>query len=198
MKFWKNINTSRDLQDLEEKKLIQQVQKGDVKSFDELVCRYTLFVMKHVRKLARDEEIAEELFQNVFITIYYKINTYKGDGSFSAWLSTVVSNEWKMYLRNLVKRHFVPNSEEALDRMEHGQRHSLEEAMEYREISRAVEEAIDDLPAHYRKVIVKAALEGKSYETIGEELDLTSGQVKSRLFRARKLLEEMLKDYFDE
>ena len=82
--------------------------------------------------------------------------------------------------------------------MEHGKRHSLEEAMEYREISRAVEEAIEDLPVHYRKVIVKAALEGKSYETIGEELDLTSGQVKSRLFRARKLLEEMLKDYFDE
>ena len=198
MKFWKNINTGRDLQDLEEKELIHQVQKGDVKSFDELVCRYTLFVMKHVRKLARDEEIAEELFQNVFITVYYKINTFKGDGSFSAWLSTVVSNEWKMYLRNLVKRHYISNSEEALDRMEHGKRHSLEEAMEYREISRAVEEAIEDLPVHYRKVIVKAALEGKSYETIGEELDLTSGQVKSRLFRARKLLEEMLKDYFDE
>jgi len=61
-----------------------------------------------------------------------------------------------------------------------------------------VEEAIGDLPAHYRKVIEKAALEGKSYEMIAEELDLTSGQVKSRLFRARKMLEEMLKDYFEE
>ena len=198
MKLWKNIKTSDDLQQMDEKELIRLVQKGDVKSFDELVRRYTLFVMKHIRKLNSDEEIMEELFQNVFITVYYKIETYKGEGSFSAWLSTVVSNEWRMYLRNLVKRHFIPNPEEELERMERGARPTMEETMEYREISRAVEEAIGDLPAHYRKVIEKAALEGKSYEMIAEELDLTSGQVKSRLFRARKMLEEMLKDYFEE
>jgi len=196
MKLWKNIKTSNDMQQMDEKELILQVQKGDVKSFDELVRRYTLFVMKHIRKLNGDEEIMEELFQNVFITVYYKVGTYKGEGSFSSWLSTVVSNEWKMYLRNLVKRHFIPNPEEELERMEKRGRATMEETMEYREISRAVHEAIRDLPPHYKKVIEKAALEGKSYETIAEELDLTSGQVRSRLFRARKMLEEMLKDYF--
>lgn len=198
MKLWKNIKTSDDLQQLDEKELIRQVQKGDVKSFDELVRRYTLFVMKHIRKLNGEEEIMEELFQNVFITVYYKIETYKGEGPFSAWLSTVVSNEWKMYLRNLVKRHFILNPEEELERMEKSGRATMEETMEYREISRAVEAAIRDLPVHYRKVVEKAALEGKSYESIAEELELTSGQVKSRLFRARKMLEEMLKDYFEE
>lgn len=176
--------------------LIEKVKSGDVKSFDELVRRYSLFVIKRIRKFAREDIFVEELFQNVFITVYYKINTYKGDGSFSSWLSAVINNEWRMYLRQIVKKHMVPKREEELENIDSKDAVNIDEALEFREISGKIDAAIDKLPPHYAEVIIKSAIEGKSYDTIADESGLTRSQVKSRLFRARKMLEKMLEEYF--
>ncbi len=186
------------LGDLSEPELIEQVKAGSVKAFDELVGRYSLFVMKQSLGLARDETVAEELFQNVFITVYYKIHTFKGESAFATWLSTVISNEWRMYLRQIVKKHIIPKEEEELDRMEHTEKDDLDETLEFREISGKIHEAIKELPDHYAAVIRKFAIEGKSYESVASELKLTRSQVKSRLFRARKMLEKILEEYFNE
>src|SRR5690349_19390693 len=99
---------SRKKSDLE---LIEEFRKGHQYSFEELINRYSGKVFSLALRLARSQEDAEEVLQDVFVTVYRKIGGFEGKSSFSSWLYRVTVNAALMKLRKKKQDRTVPMEE---------------------------------------------------------------------------------------
>ena len=88
--------------------LIVEFQKGDQRSFEELISRYSNKVFSLASRLTRNTEDAEEVIQDVFVTVHRKIGGFEGKSSFSSWLYRVTVNAAFMKLRKRKQDQTVP------------------------------------------------------------------------------------------
>lgn len=184
--------------------LIAKFRKGCMISFEELVERYETKVNNLAMRLTRNSEDAEEVLQDVFITVYRKIAGFEGKAKFSSWLYRITVNAAFMKLR---KRRQEQNV--SLDEM---MPHIQNKATGYlsnlscrgdtnalnNEVREALESAIAKLPDDYRAVFVLRDIDGLSNKEVGEILDLSIPAVKSRLHRSRLMLRRRLRRFYDD
>jgi RNA polymerase sigma-70 factor (ECF subfamily) len=184
--------------------LIAKFRKGCMSSFEELVERYETKVNNLAMRLTRNSEDAEEVLQDVFITVYRKIAGFEGKAKFSSWLYRITVNAAFMKLR---KRRQEQNV--SLDEM---MPHIQNKATGYlsnlsargdtnalnNEVREALESAISKLPDDYRAVFVLRDIDGLSNKEVGEILDLSIPAVKSRLHRSRLMLRRRLRRFYDD
>ena len=184
--------------------LIAKFRKGCMSSFEELVERYETKVNNLAMRLTRNSEDAEEVLQDVFITVYRKIAGFEGKAKFSSWLYRITVNAAFMKLR---KRRQEQNV--SLDEM---MPHIQNKATGYlsnlsargdtnalnNEVREALESAIAKLPDDYRAVFVLRDIDGLSNKEVGEILDLSIPAVKSRLHRSRLMLRRRLRRFYDD
>lgn len=184
--------------------LIAKFRKGCMLSFEELVQRYETKVNNLAMRLTRNSEDAEEVLQDVFITVYRKIAGFEGKAKFSSWLYRITVNAAFMKLR---KRRQDQNV--SLDEM---MPHIQNKATGYlsnlsargdtnalnNEVREALESAIAKLPDDYRAVFVLRDIDGLSNKEVGEILDLSIPAVKSRLHRSRLMLRRRLRRFYDD
>jgi len=179
--------------------LIQQFQQGDVKAFETLVNRYKQHVANIIYSvLGRSSEV-EDLAQEVFIKMYHSLKHLTLRTNFSSWLYRVTVNLCideirKKKLRRFFSLETVPGKE--LDAWQHRPDEGLM-ALEQKEMSEIIDNAISQLKPEHRIVIVLRDIEGISQEEISEVLKLPIGTVKSRIFRAREELRKKLKPYLE-
>jgi RNA polymerase sigma factor (sigma-70 family) len=150
------------------------------------------------RRYVNDIALAEDLMHDAFIKAIEKSETYKGSGSFAAWLHRVTVNTALMHLRE--NKRFstssfhdqvehIPEGEIENDRSEIGVREIIENA----EFSQAeLLEMLDELPDQHRAVFNLYVIDGYTHFQIGEMLGISSGTSKSHLARARKKLQAIL------
>jgi len=182
--------------------LIDRCKKKQPAAFEQLVRRYQDRVYNLSFRFLREREIAEEVAQDVFVSIYKHIDGFKGDAKFSTWLFRVVANHChnkSKYLRR--RRHKLQDSIDAPVDTEDGEMKrelpddpslSPEELSTRRNMNEAIQEAIAHLDDDHRVIVLLRDVEDMSYEEIGEVLGLPEGTVKSRLHRARNELRERL------
>ncbi len=178
---------------------------GDKLAFERLVRKYEKFVCTTVFTVVRNREDSFDVSQEVFLKLYHSIGSFKGDSSFSSWLYRIAKNCALDHLRRQ-KRHqslsldaedddgnrFIlqlPDTNPAGD-PEHRLLQSERKDMLY--------DALNELCDEHREILLLRDIEGLTYDQIGERLQLESGTVKSRLFRAREALRKKLeeKKYF--
>ena len=182
--------------------LIDRCQKKMPGAFEQLVRRYQDRVFNLSFRFLREREIAEEIAQDVFVSIYKHIDGFKGEAKFTTWLFRVVANHChnkSKYLRR--RKHRQQDSlDEPIDTHD-GERkreladdpgHSPEELSTRRNMNELIQEAISHLDEDHRVIVLLRDVEDMSYEEIGEILGLPEGTVKSRLHRARNELRERL------
>jgi RNA polymerase sigma-70 factor (ECF subfamily) len=166
--------------------LISAAQLGDEQAFRSLYERSVDRVYALCLRLAADPGLAEELTQDVFVRAWEKLKTFRGESAFSTWLHRLTVNVVLTEKRARGRREKRVFTSEVLEDLERpggspapGTRMDLEQA-------------IASLPPGARAVFVLHDVEGYQHEEIAEMSGMASGTSKAQLFRARRLLREML------
>lgn len=177
--------------------LIERLQAGHIDAFDGLFERYSPQVYRHAIRLLDNEAEAEEVMQEVFLTLYEKASTFRGDSAVSTWLYRLTANAAISRLRRRSRRHEVSLNAylpQFSDDGHHRERpvvdwsHDIERAMVREESRQLLRAAIDQLRPLDKAVVVLADLEGVAQRETAEILGLSLAAVKARLHRARLFL----------
>lgn len=183
--------------------LIGEFRTGNQGSFEELLSRYSNKVFSLASRLTRNSEDAEEVLQDVFVTVHRKITSFEGKSSFSSWLYRVTVNAAFMKLRK--RRQDQSISLEDLVEQPHAAsvlkspENDYVDAQSMRnQMLEALEVAIRKLPDDYRPVFILRDVDGLTSREVGRILDLTVPAVKSRLHRSRLMLRRRMTRFFDE
>lgn len=184
---------------LEDDKLVKKAIGGDESAYKQLVDKYERALYFHILKMIKDKEQVEDLVQESFVKAFDNLNTYSTNYAFSTWLYRIATNHTIDYLRK--KKLNTLSIDEPMKTKDGEMDMQLEDesAGTDRDIIRKqrqkiVQNAINNLPEKYRKVIEMRHMEEKSYKEIASVLDLPLGTVKAHIFRARELLYKALKN----
>ena len=162
---------------------------GDVAAFEELYRRYNRRVYSLCLRMTRSASEAEDLVQNVFIQIFRKLKTFRGDSSFTTWLHRLTVNEVLMHFRKNSKKERTTDDGEIPIEVVHGTQNPSRMSL----IDRiALDEAIRQLSPGYRAVFILHDMEGYEHEEIGKILGCAVGTSKSQLHKARLKLRRLL------
>lgn len=182
----------------EEEAWIRALQKGGLDGLERLFERYHRQVYAYLLAMLKDTHAAEDLAQDVFVKLHTQADSYRFQSPFHHWLFRLTRNLAIDHLRREKVRSTASLDAEPVegsplkDRVaEKGP--DAAALAERGERAVAVRAAVLELPEDFREVVVLREWEGLAYEEIAERLELSVGTVKSRLFRARGLLEKKLK-----
>jgi len=188
-----------------DQELIGRFLKGDEGAFNRLVLSYQNKVYGLCCRMMGNFEEAEEVAQEVFITVYKSLGEFRGDSRFSTWLYRITVNHCKNRLKYLGRRKYYQS--ESLDcpiesgdgeiRMQIADENlDPMEQMEQKEVQALVQRKLEELDDEQKIVLMLRDIEGMSYQEIAEILDLREGTVKSRIHRARLELKGKLEKEF--
>jgi len=184
----------------EERRLLERVRSGDVNAYGELVRKYENRIVAVLVGMVRNREDARDLAQKAFIRAYDRLDRFQERSSFYTWLYRIAFNLAIDFKRSQARR---PTDEyddaRAVDSVEHaapdaGPEHNTRRAR----LRNSIQEAIEALPKDQRAVVVLREIEGLAYREIAEILEIPEGTVMSRLFYARKRLQQSLAETREE
>lgn len=157
---------------------------------DEWMRLYGDKIIRLVYLIIDNYHVAEEITQEVFVKAYRNKGSFRGDSSPYTWLYRIALNLSKNYIKRKSRIWFIPfKNEEKENRLTE----SLEEKVVCKTISAGVRACILKLPLIYREVIILHYFEDLKVSEIARVLGQAEGTVKSKLFRGRKLLKEILR-----
>lgn len=171
--------------------LVLRVQAGELSAFGELIDRHQRAVYGIVSRMVSSRDDADDLVQDVFVSAFRAIGSFRRDAKFSTWLHTIAVNTTLKRLKMMKRRSTVSidDPETGLaDMIRADDGPSPAESLQNREQSEAVRRAIDSLPDKQRIVVVMHYFEQHSCEEIAAILKCSVGTVWSRLHYACKKL----------
>lgn len=180
--------------------LIVKIKRGDLAAYDEIIARYSQKVHNLAVRISRSEEDAQEIVQDVFITVFFKINKFEGKSAFSSWLYRVTANTALMKLRKN-KQQAASSLEEAVESgivPSLASNEDTSEGRERSEIQTQLSRALATIPEEYQSVFVLRDVDKLSNEEVSEILGVSVPAIKSRLHRARLMLRKRLADFYQE
>jgi len=185
--------------DAEDRALVERLKTGEEQALEALYRRYSARVYRQASILLRNDAEAEEITQEVFLTLYTKAKTFRGEAAFSTWLYRLTLNAALTRLRRRKKAQEV-SYEDYLPRYEPDGHHlggegsvvdwshDVEKQVAGKELQRILQQALDQLRPMDKAVVVLSDLEGIPNREIGKTLGLSVPAVKTRLHRARLFL----------
>lgn len=173
----------------DEVRWIEAAMRGDHEAFSRLVDRYKAAVYNLAYRMLRSAPEAEDAAQEIFLRAYTKLATYDRQRKFSTWLLSIASNYSVDVLRR--RRATIVELDEVAFSLPSDAPGPERSAIEH-EQREAVARAIGRLPETYRLVTVLRYYQDLSYEEIENITGLSEATVKTRLFRARRQLEDLL------
>lgn len=189
---------------LSDRKLVRSLRRREEDAFRELVRVYQHKVFNIVYRILGDRAEAEDVAQEVFVSIFKHIDSFRGDSKFSTWIYRIATNHARNRLKYHARRHqrdhqnFEDSHESVHEDNSFGGKISQpEEAAIGRELERIIQEGLAELTEIHRTIIVLRDVENLSYQEIAEIVELPEGTVKSRLFRARVALKEYVEKRYD-
>lgn len=175
--------TAQELQ--EEKGLLVLLNQGNQYAFEKLYRSYSVRILKKLIRLLKDEEVAKELLQDVFLKIWEKREHIDSEGSFRSYLFRIAENQVMDFFRKAANdRKLVDYLISVSTELYNG----TEEAIDYNESNAALQKAIESLPPQRQKIFVLCKIEGKSYEEVAEMLGVTAGTVNDHMVKAMRTL----------
>jgi RNA polymerase sigma-70 factor (ECF subfamily) len=179
--------------------LVQRALAGEQRAFADLVERYTGAVFNMAYRMLNNAQDAEDAVQEIFLRAYRRLDTYDVDRKFVTWLLTIASN---YCIDRLRRRRFDWLTLDDVAFWLPSTRIGPERNALLNEQRLAVQRALQSLPEQYRSITVLRYWQDLSYLEIAEVTGLTESAVKTRLHRARKMLEAALQrdgdDVWDE
>ncbi|HQG32729.1 MAG TPA: sigma-70 family RNA polymerase sigma factor [Deltaproteobacteria bacterium] len=178
--------------------LVREIKRGDARAMEEIVKRYSNKVYNLAYHLTRDSAAAEEIMQDVFLTVISKIGTLTNEEYFSTWLYRVTTNAAYGFLRK-EKKFSEQTPVENIDQEvqpSYDWSDLPDDVLLSEESKEVLRKSIDALPEAMRTVVIMKDMEGLKNEEIAEALGMSVPAVKSRLHRGRLILRDLLAGYF--
>ena len=185
-----------------EHKLVERLIARDERAFNELVRAYERRVFALVLRMLGNRAEAEDLAQEVFVQVFKAIGTFRGESKLSTWIYRIAVNLCKNRTKYLRVRHTDEQDqlEDVAERVplgaarkaNVGQVERPDEMVAGKQVEQIVAQAITEIEQTFRECLVLRDVEELSYEEIGEITGLPPGTVKSRIFRARAQLKELV------
>ena len=200
-----DTEATRAQADVPDSTLVRQAQEGDTAAFDALVGRYRGRIYGMIYNMVHNEQDAWDLAQDSFVKAWKSIARFRGQSSFYTWIYRIVMNVTIDSLRKKQVKGGGAEFDDAVqlrdidpasrtvpkaDALPH-------ERMEQGEIQLRIDDAISQLTPEHRAVILMKEIEGMQYHEIAESLGCSIGTVMSRLFYARKKLQSLLRDVYE-
>jgi len=177
----------------EESILIQRTLAGDEEAFTRLVEAYQNSIYNLAYRMLGDAAEAEDAAQETFLRLYTRLGTYDPEKKFSSWVLSIASHycidrlrrrkHTQVSLDDIVSWRWLPSRDVA-----------PEEQALMEEQKDEIRYLLDELPPHYRAVMILRYWHELSYDEIANTLDTTQSTIKSRLHRARKLMAEQVQN----
>ena len=188
---------------VEDAELVAQVQAGDEAAFTQLVRKYQQQVFNLILYYTGNKNEVEDLAQDVFVKVYTHLGNFETRATFRTWLYRITLNVCIDHARRRKLRRML-----SLDGLSEWSRERLtfdlqatdtpEAHAERRELDEHIRRSIARLPEDFRRVLVLRDLQELEYEEIAAITGWSLGTVKSRLFRARRRMQQFLRPYVEE
>ena len=172
--------------------LIDAVLAGDRTAYDQLVLRYQDRLFGSLTHITGSPDDAQEVAQEAFVQAYLKLAGFHRKAAFYTWLYRIAFNLAVSRGRKKRERTSLDGLREEAGLDPQAEQPAVEAEMESQERTALVHQALSQLGDEYRQVMVLRELEGFDYQKIAEVVDIPVGTVRSRLFRARLQLKELL------
>jgi RNA polymerase sigma-70 factor, ECF subfamily len=191
-----------DVSDLD---LVTRCQAGDTEAFDELVTRYRTRVFGMIYNMVHSEQDAWDLAQDSFLKAWKSIKRFRGRSSFYTWIYRIVMNVTIDWLRKKQVKSGGSEFDDSIQLKEVEPASKTvpksealpHEMMARSEIRARIDKAIAQLSPEQRAVILMKEIDDMQYHEIAEALGCSIGTVMSRLFYARKKLQNLLRDVYE-
>lgn len=174
-----------------EKKLVDRARRGSEDAFEELVRRNEKLVYSTALKISGNPEDALDISQETFINAFRGLKNFRGDCAFSVWLSRLCYNAAMDYLKKRSDTVLF-DSDDGAELYIADESPSPEEIAERNDTRRAVRRAVLSLPDDRREIIIMRDFAGMAYSDIADALRISEGTVRSRIYRARAALREII------
>ena len=181
--------------------LVGRAQQGDVEAYSELVRRHQRKIYALVYHMTSSKEDAEDLTQDVFVKAYGSLGGFKLDAGFYTWVYRIAVNRTINFLKQRKRRTAVSldDVDEAVERdpdyVELVARESPVREASLGELQKKLNDALLTLSEKHRSVVVLHDIQGVPHEEIARMLRVSTGTVRSRLFYARQMLQNELKEF---
>src|SRR5580658_771473 len=183
-----------EIREMIDENVVRMAQQGDVAAFERIYRFHSRKVYTLCLRMVSDRSEAEDLTQEVFLQLFRKINTFRGESAFSTWLHRMTVNVVLMQLRKkglpVVSLEETLEADDETPRKEFGTKDvKLTGSIDRLQLQRA----IDRLPPGYRTVFVLHDVEGFEHNEIAQMVGCSIGNSKSQLHKARLKLRDYLK-----
>lgn len=180
-----------------ERELVEEARSGSAEAFEKLIEGYSTRILRIACRITRHYHDAEDVMQTTFLKAFNKLHLFRGDSSFSTWLSTIAVNEALMRIRRrrhevLIEKSGESGEVESADHFIQAPGPNPEQSCSHHELRRILAAAINKLKPGQRVIFRLHDIEGLSLHEIADSLNLTLPAVKTRLHRARRALRRSL------
>ena len=191
-----------DFSHMDDAAIMLELRAGNMAGFDFLIQKYRKPIIHFMYRMVRNQAVAEELAQEVFLRVYRSRETYRAEARFSTWLYRIATNLGVNHARD--NRHERTASTIYLDETDSetgttpdvaDSTPGAEAIMLCRERLNAIRQHVMALPERQRMAVLMHKYEGMDYRQIGDILKLSESATKSLLFRAYQTLREKLKPF---
>ena len=190
---------ARDYRNMADAELAHLCAERDPEAIRQVITSNNQRLFRTAWSILRQRSEAEEAVQAAYLSAFAKIGTFEGRSSLSTWLTRIVINEalGRRRSEERRRRHLEEEGIAVLDAyretfMRGSETESPDAAMAREQIRKLLEDAVSNLPDVFRTVFVLRDVEGLDNEETAEVLGVPAATVKTRLFRARRRLQEML------
>ena len=183
--------------------LVRRAIAKDEAAIRTIIAGHNRRLFRVARGIVRDDGEAEDILQDAYVSAFTSLATFRGDSTLATWLTRIVVNAALQRLRRHAERP-VDAAADVYDRPGNVIAFPFtsppldpERTVAQKQIAKLLEQAIDSLPDDFRTVLVARVLEDLSIEETAGLLGIRPETVKTRLFRARRLLKEALAEHVD-
>ncbi|MDP9077771.1 MAG: sigma-70 family RNA polymerase sigma factor [Bacteroidota bacterium] len=161
--------------------LIKQLQQGDERAFTLLYDQYSKPIYRNILRLVKDQEIAQELLQDLFLRVWERRAAIKIEGSFKSYLYKVSENLVYKHFRKIAQDNRLV---EKLIASSVQYETNVEDSIVSRETIELLQKAIDNLSPQRKQIYTLCKLEGKSHEEVSKELGISTSTVNNHIVKA--------------
>ncbi|MGZ3524201.1 MAG: RNA polymerase sigma factor [Thermodesulfobacteriota bacterium] len=187
--------------DFPSEELMAKIAKGDEDAFEILVNRHQTSILNLVYRFVGDRTQAKDLAQEVFVRVWQSAKTYEPKAKFTTWIYRITTNLCFNELKSSRRRKWF-----SFNRSDEDGEHTFEETLSdsapsaedlllEKERSRQISDALQSLPENQRMAMVLKRYDDLSYQEIGQIIGCSVSAVESLLVRAKRALQEKLKNY---
>jgi len=182
-----------------DQQLVVRAQRGDTRAFDLLVLKYQGRIATLVARFVNDAAEVEDVTQEAFIKAFRALPKFRGESAFYTWLYRIASNAAKNYLVARGRRPATTADVQDAEYFEEGDAlreiETPENAYFGSELAKTVQTALEGLPEELRAALSLREFDGLSYEEIADVMACPVGTVRSRIFRAREVVDSRVREH---